>query len=235
MKISFIPTTKFAEECLTPPLPAKKVMPEWYKKTPFLLDGFKEYTQKYGPPVTHKGCNPFLDSLTAGYVFCLSSDLEIINEGDSKYSFYWKPGRNTVITDHKKNQHPLMPSAFNGFNEVYKFHNDFIIKTPKGYSTHFTHPLNQHDLPFRTLSGNVETDTYMQSVHFPFQLLELKEGVTIIEKGTPLCQFIPFKRDNWKHEVRHFDETLIKRETFKYHSRLYRAYKSLHWVKKRFD
>jgi len=235
MKITFIPTSKFAQDCLTPPLPAKKVIPEWYKKTPFLMDGYKEYTYSTGAPsVTHKGCNPFLDSLTAGYVFCLSSDLEIINEGNNKHSFYWKTP-NDVITHHDKNQHPLLPSAFNGFDNVHKFHNDFIIKTPKGYSTHFTHPLNQHSLPFRTLSGNVETDTYMIPVHFPFQLLKLQEGSTILERGTPVCQFIPFKRDNWKHSVEKYNESLIIKESFKYYSRIYRAYKSLHWIKKRFD
>jgi hypothetical protein len=235
MKISFIPTSKFAEDCLTPPLPAKKVIPEWYKKTPFLIEGLDEYAfLKSAPPVTHKGCNPFLDSLTAGYVFCLSSDLEIINEGDGNHSFYWK-SNNNVITDHSKNQHPLLPDAFNGFDGVHKFHNDFIIKTPKGYSTHFTHPLNQHDLPFRTLSGTVDTDTYMQPVHFPFQLLTTDKELTILERGTPVCQFIPFKRNNWKHTIEKFDEALIEKEIFKYNSRIYRAYKSLHWVKKRFD
>lgn len=235
MKIEFIPTSKFAEDCLTPPLPAKKVIPEWYKKTPFLVDGLNEYTHsKGGPPVTHKGCNPFLDSMTSGYIFCLSSDLEIINEGDDNYTFYWKTN-STAITHHSKNQHPLLPAAFNGLDGVHKFHNDFIIKTPKGCSTHFTHPLNQHDLPFRTLSGNVETDTYMAPIHFPFQLLKSDNNVAILERGTPVCQFIPYKRDNWNHEVKKYDEDLIIKEDFKYYSRIYRAYKSLHWVKKRFD
>ena len=235
MKISFIPTSKFAEDCLTPPQPASKFVPEWYRNTPFLIEGLDHYTHSGGgPPVTHKGCNPFMDSLTAGYVFCLSSDLEVINEGDGSYSFHWNTP-NTTITHHSKNQHPHLPSPFNGFNSVHKFHNDFIIKTPKGYSTYFTHPANQHDLPFRTLSGVVETDSYTQdAVHFPFQLLNLNDGVTILEKGTPVCQFIPFKREDWNHEVKKYDEDLMLKEKFKYLSRAYRAYKSLHWVKKKF-
>jgi hypothetical protein len=235
MKIEFIPLSEFAVNCLTPPVPAKKVLPEWYKNTPFFIEGMTSYSTVNGvPPTTVKGCNPFLDALTSGYVFCLSNDLEIINNGDNNFSFYWRTN-NTTITEHSKDQHPLLPSAFNGSDAVFKFHNDFIIKTPKGYSTNFMHPVNQHDLPFRTLSGIVDTDTYMIPVHFPFQLLSLNKEVTILEKGTPLCQFIPFKRDNWKHEVKPYDQKLIEKARFNYFGRIYRAYKSLHWVKKRYN
>lgn len=236
MKISFIPQTEFAADCLTPPLPAKQVLPQWYKDTPFFIEGMSQYVHHpcNAPPTTVKGCNPFMDALISGYVYCLSSDLEIVNEGSDNYSFYWRTP-NQVITHHTKAQHPLLPSPFQGSESVFKFHNDFTIKTPKGYSTFFTHPTNQHDLPFRTLSGIVDTDTYMPPIHFPFQLLSLDKDVIILEKGTPVCQFIPFKRDHWKHEVQKYDEKLVEKESFKYRSRLYRAYKSLHWVKKKFN
>lgn len=235
MKIEFIPSTKFAENCLTPPIPAKKVLPEWYKKTPFFIEGMTSYSTANGAaPTTVKGCNPFLDALISGYVFCLSNDLEIINQGDNNFLFHWRTS-NTTITEHSKDQHPFLPSAFNGNDAVFKFHNDFVIKTPKGYSTYFMHPVNQHDLPFRTLSGIVDTDTHMGPVYFPFQLLPTDKDVTILNRGTPLCQFIPFKRDNWKHTVEEYDEDLIERNKFNYFGRIYRAYKSLHWVKKRYD
>ena len=234
-KIQFIPTSKFAERCLTPPIPAKKVLPQWYKDTPLIVEGGVDYPIANGPPpTTLKACNPFLDALTSGYVFCLSNDLEIINQGNNNFTFRWGTA-NTVITDHTKVQHPLLPSPFNGSDSVFKFHNDFIIKTPKGYSTYFTHPVNQHDYPFRTLTGIVDTDTYMQTVHFPFQLLSLDKDITILETGTPLCYFIPFKRDSWKSETEKYDEELIQKTNFNYGSRIYRAYKSLHWVKKKFQ
>lgn len=245
MNIQFIPSSKFAEENLSPPLPAKKVLPEWYKKTPFLIKGNNEY-ELCGDNVnaTLKSCNPFLDSLTSGYVICLSTDLQITkkkntisydNENNNKIiEFNWRT-ENTVITPQSKEQYPLLPSPFNGNNSVFKFHNDFIIKTPRGYSTHFFHPANQHDLPFRLLSGIVDTDTYSLPLNFPFQLLDLSERVTTLKKGTPICQFVPFKRDTWSHKVEKYDKKLIEKEMFNYLSRIYRAYKSLHWVKKKFD
>lgn len=245
MKIQFIPNSKFAEDFLTPPLPAKKVLPEWYKKTPMLLEGQHNYGLNDGATnTTLKACNPFLDSLTSGYVICLSSDLQITQKQSAiSYEkdnvkkiieFNWRTP-NTVITEHSKNQHPLLPSPFDGSDSVFKFHNEFIIKTPKGYSTYFFHPANQHDLPFRLLSGVVDTDSYMMPVHFPFQLLTIKDGVTIIEKGTPICQFMPFKRDNWNHTLEKYNDNLIHKERFNYFSRIYRAYKYLHWVKKKFN
>lgn len=245
MKIQFIPISKFAEDILTPPLPAKKVLPEWYKKTPVLMEGQHNYELHNGiPNTTLKACNPFLDSLMSGYVICLSADLQITQkkvkhsyeeETNKKIiEFEWRTS-NTVITEHDQEQHPLLPSPFNGGNSVFKFHNEFIIKTPKGYSTHFFHPANQHDLPFRLLSGIVDTDSYMNPVHFPFQLLNVKDETITIKKGTPICQFMPFKREGWDHKVKNYDETLIKKEKFKYFSHIYRAYKSLHWVKKKFN
>ena len=246
MKIEFIPVSKFAEKFLTPPLPAKKVLPEWYKKMNLLQEGEHNYKicNNGVPNTTLKACNPFLDSLISGYVICLSSDFQITqkksavcyDEDKNKkiIEFNWRTP-NSVITDHSKEQHPLLPSPFNGDNSVFKFNNEFIIKTPRGYSTYFFHPANQHDLPFRLFSGVVDTDSYMSPVHFPFQLLEIKDGTMIIEKGTPICQFVPFKRDGWIHTVKRYNDDLVKRENFKYFSRIYRAYKSLHWVKKKFN
>jgi hypothetical protein len=77
------------------------------------------------------------------------------------------------------------------------------IKTPPGYSLLFTHPLNRFDLPFYTMSGIVDTDTYEIPVNLPFVI---KEGfMGKIEKGTPLAQVIPIKRENWKSSVEEYN------------------------------
>lgn len=232
MKITFIPMTKFAEDCLTPPMPAKKTLPDWYKKIPFLVDNEKQYNLKRSVPnTTLKGCVPFLDSLTTGYVFCLSNDIEFFKEENGEITVNWKTDWQAIVA-HQRKEHPFLPSPNGGNDSVLKFSNEFIIQTPEKYSTLFTHPLNRSDLPFRTMSAIVETDTYMQSVQFPFQILSIPTGSTIIEKGTPICQFFPFKRDEWESEIKPFDESLITKETFKYESKIKRAYKSLHWIRK---
>ena len=233
MKIEFIPTSQFAADVLEPPVPAKTVLPEWYKKTPFLTNNNSSYnfSETGVLPTTIKGCNPFLDGLTSGYISLLSVDVEIKKEGEKRFSFFWRTD-NEVITSHTKDQHPFTPAAFNGDDSIFKFFNEFIIRTPKGYSTYFTHPINRHDLPFRTFSGVVDTDTYMNSVQFPAQLLDMDSNIMVLKKGTPICQFFPFKRVNWESNVLKYDESFIKKARHNYFSRIYRAYKSLHWKRK---
>jgi hypothetical protein len=48
------------------PIPAKQNIPEWYKKLEHSIDN-----------LTIKGCMPFLDSLTAGYLLKMPQDFHI--------------------------------------------------------------------------------------------------------------------------------------------------------------
>jgi hypothetical protein len=50
-----------------------------------------------------------------------------------------------------------------------------------------------------TLTGVVDTDAYPLVVLFPFMMKNTFEGV--IEKGTPVVQIIPFKREDWKKRI----------------------------------
>lgn len=235
MEIKFIPATKLAAHALVAPVPAKDVLPDWYKKMPALLEGADNYrlTDNGGTTSTLKGCMPFLDAMSNGYVYLLQSDLEITKDDLQRIYFNWRV-EPEIITDHSLDQHPGLPFPQGSDGFVYKFHNDFLINTPSGYSTYFTHPPNQHDLPFRTFSGVVDTDTYKQPVHFPFQLLHFSGNRIMIEKGTPVCHFFPFKRNNWKHSVQDYDEGARARDAHNYFSKIMRAYKNLHWRKKRF-
>ena len=44
------------------------------------------------------------------------------------------------------------------------------------------------------LSGVVDTDTYQSLINFPF-FATAADGVYALERGTPLVQVIPFRRD----------------------------------------
>ena len=41
----------------------------------------------------------------------------------------------------------------------------------------------------------VDTDQYLSPIHFPF-FATAEDGLYVIEKGTPLVQVIPFRRDD---------------------------------------
>ena len=76
-----------------------------------------------------------------------------------------------------------------------KFHNYWTIRTPPGWSCLFVPPLNRSGQPFECVAGVVDTDTYAAHIHFPF-FATAPDGLYIIEKGTPLVQIIPFRRDS---------------------------------------
>jgi hypothetical protein len=74
---------------------------------------------------------------------------------------------------------------------------------------------------------------YELGVEFPFQLLNtIDKDIFILEKGTPICQVIPFKREDWDSEAVEFDEEANKKNGFKLKSKIVRSYKSQFWQKK---
>lgn len=162
---------------------ASKIMPSWYKDIDRVDDGV----------LTIKSCMPFLDSMTSGYLFTLAADVYFKN------GVFQEPAIVKIIDAHTKQQigNFEVPEEYN--KQPFKWINYFVVKTPKGYSSLITHPLNRIDLPFYTLSGIVETDTFPAPINFPFFMKDNFEG--IIKEGTPIAQIIPFKRSDWKSNI----------------------------------
>jgi hypothetical protein len=76
-----------------------------------------------------------------------------------------------------------------------KFHNFWTIVTPPGWSCLFVDPLNRPNGLFEIVAGIVDTDRYTAPVHFPF-FATGPDGLHAIEKGSPMVQVIPFRRDS---------------------------------------
>jgi len=231
MKIKFTGFTTYAGDTGFPPSPAVKSLPSWYSSTPRFTNNGKKFkffsTGKSN--TTIKWCNPFLDSLSAGYVVSLEHDIIVSLEGKDM-KFAWKSGGEDLVSTHSIDQIPkeLVPPGFS--KQPFKFKNNWSIQTPKGYSALFVHPLNRTDLPFITLSGFVDNDEYKIPVNFPFLIRDDFEG--IIPAGTPIAQVIPIKRESWTGEIKKFDADFIKEASSKFDSTIYRAYKNLFWKRK---
>lgn len=221
-----------------PPVAATKTVPEWYKNMSPIFDNEKTYgissSNVLATNTTVKSCSPFMDAIISGYMFTLPLDVEIKRVSKEEVKIFWREPAD-FVTGHSPNQHPGLPSPFetkNADTNVLKWSFPYTIKTPPGYSSFFTHPLNRHDLPFRTFSGVVETDIYPGAVQFPFQLCVDVEDSFIIEKGTPVCQIIPFKRENWESKIEELSIEESKQAIFKLRSKIVRSYKSQWWRKK---
>jgi hypothetical protein len=239
--IEFLPASDFTRDYIEHPEPASTCIPEWYKDMPVYMDneskpGIFTRTKNAVANTTMKGCTPLLDALMTGYVYKNPVDIEVRRDSvTGEFGFRWKTGGD-FISDHNFIQVSTLPPASGGDQHVHKWNNDFVITTPPGYSTLFTHPLNRNDLPFRTLSGVVDTDTYRIPVLFPFQFLDIPDGSDgpyIIPAGTPLCQFLPFKRDDWK-SVKSTETFNKDKKLFELHTTINRAYKHKFWKRKRY-
>lgn len=170
------------------PVPAKTVLPDWFRRLPAVDEA------ELGPRsngLTVKRCMPFLDAMTAGWILPLAASVRLeISDGGTAFDAGWEFDQ-TMVSNHHPYQirgHPAQSRPPG------KFHNYWTIRTRPGWSCLFAPPLNRDPAPFVPLAGVVDTDRYVGLIHFPF-IPVAPDGLYEIEKGTPLVQVIPFRRD----------------------------------------
>src|SRR5260221_7627354 len=184
------------EPILPRPIPAVIGMPEWFKALP--QKAFSAVLGDNG--FTVKKCPPFIDAMTYGFLIPLAADLTIENG-----EFSWNFGvAGAVTTDYSHSpidfHDPSQVAGTPFFDEdrfIIKFNNFWSIETPPGYSMLFTHPVNRTDLPFTTLTGLVDCDTFSDSLlNFPARWHN-PDFNGVLPKGTPGAQVLPVKRESW--------------------------------------
>lgn len=199
------------------PKPAARLIPEWFKKLPGVVEGIESI----------KKCMPFLDAMTTGYMIVLAADVSFDGEQFHEVS------KTQIVTSHAKHQLGEFETPKEYHPQPWKWTNFFVMKTPKGYSTLFTHPLNRIDLPFYSISGVVDTDTFPASVNFPFFVKADFRG--IIPEGTPIAQAIPFKRTAWKHKVEDVKPYEMPITFYTHANPPFNFYKKNFWSKKTYQ
>jgi hypothetical protein len=225
-KFEFYPAHEFFE----PLSEAKNFIPEWYKKIP-PFTAPKAQIANYKSNVTLKQCIPFLDSLTNGFMITTQMDIQVTIMGDGEPSLTWMNSPDPLILrDINANK---MPNPKGTHNTHFAWILPCYLKTPKGYSMFFTHPLNRFDLPFFTLSGIIDGDKGITNGIAPFFLHKDFEG--IIPKGTPIAQIIPFKKENWVARKEIKIKELGDKENFKARSVVRGYYKANVWIKSMFE
>jgi len=227
------------------PIPAKLNIPEWYKNLNHTILN-----------VTVKGCMPFLDSLTAGYILKMPQDFHIRHNVDNKNQ-KGEEIKDSFQTFGLYNLSQLLQAKFINLNYGLDFHqikqvegspfieknknlpfhkilNPWTIKTPKGYSCLFVPPLNNSDDRFSIIPGIVDTDVHPLEINFPIIINGDKYPIleTTIEKGTPYVQIIPFKRDNWKMVTKSKEQKIIQSNKILYGLKIINKYKDRYWKKK---
>ena len=185
----------------SPIVPLRNHMPEWFKSLKPDLDVVSS---------TVKRCPSFIDFFKKGYVVNMWCDLYLNIKKTTKgnVKFEWRtPDEQFEFHTHPNNQfidhipkHIREKTLF-----VLKPVCPWNVKTEKGYSLYQFPMYYSYNPIFEVLPGIVNSDIYYSINQ---QMCITQEGEYIIEKGTPLAAYIPFKREKFELEMKMIDDTL---------------------------
>jgi len=237
--VKFNPVSELTRLSVPSPKPSREYMPEWYKSMPAFQAGKPSFNDKNGiTDRTIKMCMPFADSLSMGYIQETWQEInfafEEIEEGKLSFNYYYPTKPDIMGIRNQGINHYPIPDEFYQFELTW--HPVWIPQLPKGYSAIITHPFNRTDLPFYTLTGIIDCDTYNHSEegsNLPFLLKNNFTG--IIPIGTPMYQIIPFRRDSWKSESNEYNPELQIHSIQKLRKHFWGGYKKNNWIKKNYN
>jgi len=173
----------------TPPVSATKCFPKIFKDMP-----------PSNPDIsfpTAKKCPAFIDLYKHAYIIPMWCDVILTYDVQG---YRWETPTDEFSLDiYGHNQFlDYLPMSKKDWHFVWKFHCPWFLKTPKGYSV-LQLPLTYEFNPdFEVLSGVIDTDIHHEVNQ---QVVQKRVGTIEIHKGTPLCMYIPFKREKFEAEA----------------------------------
>ncbi len=180
---------------LPPPSPALQALPDWLREMPGAA-----FSDLHGREVrTVKQCPPFVDAMRHGFVMRLPCDVVVAG---GRFSWDWdlpplagETQPRSPLSFHAPAQVTGSPLATADGRTLIKFNSFWTIELEAGYSLFATHPVNRDDLPFRTLTGLVDSDRFKAvGILFPAAWTDARfEGV--LPAGTPVAQCFPVSRE----------------------------------------
>lgn len=236
-KITFKYRDEFSYNVHDRPKPAKEFIPDWFRnldpyfKGPDNPTGKKIIVEDHNSNASAKKCVPMLDAMTAGYIIPLWTDVQVrqVNGGPR---ITWRV-RSDVFELHGPNSREI--PAPPGYDQiVFKYIHKLWIKTDPGYSISVSAPAGHYDLPFLQIPAVIDTDSNdMAPTPFPVWIKSGFEG--IIEKGTPIAQVFPFKRESWTHEFDVAEENEYEYVLNRWKSKIVNNYSTKSWHKKKYN
>jgi hypothetical protein len=215
------------------PVPAKKVLPEWYRLSEMDFVDPADPEQKAVSGL--KRCVPFMDAMVSGYVLRTPMDIFVSKNEDGSLKLGWNASDhfNEFIAERPKELGEKMPRPAGHHPNHLAFKGFWGFKTPRGWSALVVHPLNRHDLPFTITSAIMDSDKYSTSGNIPFFIKE--DFVGIIPEGTPFAQIIPVKRSSWKSINN--DQGIMYLEFLQGHTVRSpgKSYKKMFWQRKEYN
>jgi hypothetical protein len=201
-KIRFVYRGDYANQVHDRPQPSSKTLPKWFQDMPpyEVAENNPEgkiFMVTHGASnATAKKCTPMLDAMTTGYTVSLWSDV-LVRQTATGPDLSWRVHSQVIMPHGASGQ--LIPAPPGYHQAVYKYVTDFRVETPSGYSIMVKPPAGYYDLPFMPLTAIIDSDKSVIDTNIPIWIKSDFEG--IVERGTPIAQIIPFKRENWEMET----------------------------------
>jgi len=221
-KIIFYPSSEDVSLMVDKPVTSRKNLPEWYTKRKVKINFINDKKDL-------KLCVPFFDAMSAGYTQNTPCDIYI---GRNEDSIFYKPSNQLIKIIGNREDANVDKIGETFYKIEFVWYTAWIPKLPRGYSMLFTHPLNRYDLPFLTLSGIVDSDSFH---HAPFGIYPfyIKNSFTgIIPAGTPMFQMIPIKRNSWTSKFKNYNYNDWARKHGTMSKNFLGVYRKNFWVKK---
>jgi hypothetical protein len=182
-------------DVLPRPVPSRQALPQWLRE----MAPRAESPLHQRPIRTLKQCPPFVDAMGHGFMILLPCDVQV---QAARLSWDWDLPQPVV------GGHPRAPLSFHVPEQLQgaplhdprraaiKFNSFWTIELEPGWSLYATHPANRDDLPFRTYTGMVDADRFVDAgINFPARWVDPAfEGV--LPRGTPVAQCFAVSRES---------------------------------------
>ena len=239
------------------PSAVKNDIPKWFldkdkhKKNNngmYELDFFK--TQD-GKSISHripswKSCPAMLDIFLSGYYLYTPCDITIQRydcECDDHSPHFvtfddkWKDNNGSPAICFVRGKEDGLPTP-EGYSEyTLTWRPNWFFQLPEGYTALATHPMNIPNLPFKTISGFMDSSNILSTPFGQIPFFIKKDWFGLIPAGTPYLQIIPIKNEQWTSDVIDQSDEEIKNLLIKKHNEYYigngiTKYKEQDWLKK---
>ena len=192
----------------TPPIPANKFYPSWFKNMPPGHDvpvgkgfpfGLSKQLRLSNVNATIKRCPGVISYLSTGWIIPLWSDFVVQVRQGSIYAF--GSNETAYVSMHSRERHfHTMPEIEGYYPEPLKFTNPWKVLTPPGYSVLLCAPFYHLEQRFTVVPGVIDSDTYHHMHVNTF--FKNKVGDYNLKMNMPFLQVIPFKRTSIEADIR---------------------------------
>ena len=187
------------------PQPAKNFIPQWFRDMP--LKHINVNTNFFFNS-TAKACPSFVDYFTMGFVIPAWADIamSVTDEGPvgkiTKNRDSIESHEKWAFLDHTNLYKDTVKST-----AVFKLQNPWAVIAPKGWSVLQVPMFYNSNQDWQALAGSFDADIWHEAnIHISYH----GNGKEIfIKRGTPLVQYIPYKREKLKHSIKAYNPQIV--------------------------